>query len=168
MPRHVTKWAARASTPGEVPIVVHEAFRQMRSGRPRPVEIEIPPDVLQMSGEVRLGGPLPPERLAGDPEKLERAATMLGQASAPLILSGGGVLAAGAWDELRAMAEALEAPVVMSDNGRGALPDGHDLAQIQFTLPDLLPRSDVVLAVGTKMVDFARQPIRLLAGQKLV
>ncbi|HEY3081940.1 MAG TPA: thiamine pyrophosphate-dependent enzyme [Chloroflexota bacterium] len=168
MLRHVTKWAARASTPGEVPIVVHEAFRQLRSGRPRPVEIEIPPDVLQMSGEVRLGQPLPPERLAGDPEKLERAATLLGRASSPLILSGGGVLAAGAWEELRALAEALEAPVVMSDNGRGALPQSHDLAQIQFTLPDLLPRADVVLAVGTKMVDFARQPIRLATGQQLV
>jgi acetolactate synthase-1/2/3 large subunit len=121
-----------------------------------------------MGGEVRLGQPLPPERLAGDPEKLERAAALLGRASAPLILSGGGVLAAGAWEELRALAEALEAPVIMSDNGRGALPHGHHLAQIQFTLPDLLPGADVVLAVGTKMVDFARQPIRLTGGQQLI
>ena len=166
--RHLTKWAARANTPGEVPIVVHEAFRQLRSGRPRPVAVEVPPDVLQATGEVRLGQPLPPERLAGDTEKLERAAVLLGRSERPLLLAGGGVLAAGAWEELRALAEALEAPVALSDNGRGALPDGHDLAQTQLALPDLLPGADVVLAVGTKMVDFARQPIRLGAGQQLV
>jgi acetolactate synthase I/II/III large subunit len=55
MLRHVTKWNARAMTPAEVPLVVHEAFRQLRSGRPRPVEIEIPPDVLQGRAEVQRG-----------------------------------------------------------------------------------------------------------------
>src|SRR5579884_2378093 len=86
MLRHVTKWAARAATPGDVPHVVHEAFRQLRSGRPRPVEIEIPPDVLQMTGEVHLGQPLPPEKLPGDPDLLEKAAEALGRAEQPLIL----------------------------------------------------------------------------------
>jgi acetolactate synthase-1/2/3 large subunit len=163
--RHVTKWAGRAMTPGDVPHVVHEAFRQLRSGRPRPVEIEIPPDVLQMKGEVQLGQPHPPELLAGDPDLIEKAAEALGKAERPLILSGGGVLAAGGWDELRRVAEMLEAPVLMSANGRGALSDRHHLAQIQFALPDLLPKADAVLAVGTRMVNFANQPI-LIGGDR--
>src|SRR5688572_28143552 len=80
MLRHVTKWAARAMTPNEVPLVVHEAFRQLRSGRPRPVEIEIPPDVLQMKADVELRQPYPPDKAAGDPALLERAAAALGKA----------------------------------------------------------------------------------------
>ena len=70
MLRHVTKWNARAMTPNEVPIVVHEAFRQLRSGRPRPVEIEIPPDVLERVADVELRQPLTPDKSAGDPSAL--------------------------------------------------------------------------------------------------
>ena len=159
MLRHVTKWNARAMTPGDVPYVVHEAFRQLRSGRPRPVEIEIPPDVLQRVGEVRLGETLPPERSTGDPDRLEKAAVLLGRAERPIILVGGGVLASGAWDELRVLAEALEAPVIMSGHARGSMSDRHHLAQIQFALPELLPSADAVLAIGTRMIQFANQPI---------
>ena len=168
MLRHVAKWTARASTPNEVPVVVHEAFRQLRSGRPRPVAIEIPPDVLQMSTEVRLRDPLPGDRLSGDPAALERAAEALGKAERPLILAGGGVLAAGAWADLRQVAEQLGAPVVMTSNGRGALSDAHPLAMIQFALPDLLPKADAVLAVGTRMVSFANQPIVVGADRPVV
>src|SRR5262245_49295109 len=88
MLRHVTKWNARAMTPNEVPIIVHEAFRQLRSGRPRPVEIEIPPDVLQREAEVELRQPLTPDKSAGDPSLLERAAALLGKAERPLIIAG--------------------------------------------------------------------------------
>jgi acetolactate synthase-1/2/3 large subunit len=168
MMRHVTKWAGRAMTPGEVPLLVHEAFRQLRSGRPRPVEIEIPPDVLQMTGEVTLRDPLPPEKLPGDLDLIERAAQALGRAERPIILAGGGVLAAGAWDELRQVAELLEAPVIMTPNGRGSLSDRHYLAQIQFAMPELLPSTDGVLAVGTRMVNFANQPILLGPDKPLV
>ena len=157
---HITKWNARASTPGEVPLVVHEAFRQLRSGRPRPVEIEIPPDVLQQTAEVRLGQPLPPDRQPGDPALLERAAALLGQAERPLILAGGGVQAAGAWEELRELAERLDAPVVMSVNGRGSLSDRHPLATIGLALPLLLPAADAVLAVGTRLLGPGNQPVR--------
>ncbi len=150
--RHVTKWAGRAATPGEIPGIVHEACRQLRSGRPRPVAIEIPPDVLQRRADVDIGQPLPHERTAGDPEALEKAAEALGRAERPIILAGGGVLAAGAWDELRQVAEMLEAPVLMSGNGRGALSDRHPLASNVYALPALMPTADAVLAVGTRMV----------------
>ena len=106
-----------------MPVVVHEAFRQLRSGRPRPVEIEIPPDVLQMSTEVTLREPLAGDRLAGDPSAARAAPPRRsGKAERPLILAGGGVLAAGAWEELRQVAELLEAPVVMTvERARRAL-----------------------------------------------
>ncbi|HUE75339.1 MAG TPA: thiamine pyrophosphate-binding protein, partial [Chloroflexota bacterium] len=157
--RHLTKWSARGMTPAEIPGLVHEAFRQLRSGRPRPVELEVPPDVLQATGNVELGSPIPVDRMAGDSDLLERAARALGEARRPIIFSGGGVLASGAWDELRRLAELLEAPVIMTANGRGAVSDRSYLAQRQSAIPDLLATADAVLAVGTRMVHFANQPI---------
>ena len=161
MLRHVTKWSARAATPNEVPLIVHEAFRQLRSGRPRPVEIEIPPDVLQRSAEVELRQPYQPDKWAGDPALLERAAELLGKAERPLILAGGGVQSAEAWDELREVAEMLGAPVVMTANGRGGLSDRHPLATIQIALSDLQPTCDAMLAVGTRGLGFGNQPVRM-------
>ena len=157
--RHLTKWAARAMTPGDIPYIVHEAFRQLRSGRPRPVEIEIPPDVLQVTAEVRLGEPLPPEKNPGNPDLLEKAAQALGKAERPLIIVGGGVLSSHAWEEVGQLAAMLEAPVVMTQNGRGVISDRNHLAQINLALAELLPTADVVLAIGTRMLDFAGQPI---------
>jgi acetolactate synthase-1/2/3 large subunit len=166
--RHLTKWTARARTPGDVPFVVHEAFRQLRSGRSRPVAIEIPPDVLQQAGEVCLGEPLPPQKQAGDPDLIEKAAKLLGEAKRPLIMSGGGVLAAGAWDELRAVAEMLEAPVIMSPNGRGALSDRHHLAHTHLALLELLPEADAVLAVGTRLMQYGGHPWPIGTSRPLV
>ena len=157
---HVTKWTARANTPGEVPIVLHEAFRQLRSGRPRPVAIEIPPDVLQRSADVELRHPIRPEKSPPDPALIAGAAEALGKAERPLILAGGGVLSAEAWEELQAVAEMLQAPVVMTVNGRGALSDRHPLATIQLALPELLPKADAVLAVGTRLLGFGGAPVR--------
>src|SRR3954452_23665478 len=117
--RHLTKWAGSALTPSEIPGLVHEAFRQMRSGRPRPVAIEIPPDVLMAKSEVELREPLTPTVEAGNPTLLEQAAELLMKAQCPLIVAGGGVLAAEAWDELRSLADLLDAPVVMTRNSVG-------------------------------------------------
>src|SRR2546429_654168 len=72
--------------------------------------------------------PAPEHRQDADPELLSLAAATLRRAERPVIYSGGGTLAAGAWPELRALAELLEAPVVMSVDGRGAMSDRDDLA----------------------------------------
>src|SRR5439155_9680034 len=88
----VTKWQGRALTPAEIPGLVHEAFCQLASGRPRPVELEIPPDVLQATDDIRLVEPARGETAAGDPDLVEKAAQALGKAKSPLIYAGGGVL----------------------------------------------------------------------------
>jgi acetolactate synthase-1/2/3 large subunit len=168
MLKYVTKWNARAMTPNEVPIIVREAFRQLRSGRPQPVEIEIPPDVLQREDEVELRTPMAPDKTAGDPSLLERAAELLGKAKAPLIIAGGGVLAGEAWEELEAFAELIDAPVVMTANGRGSLSDRHPLGVIQLGLSELLPSSDVVLLVGSRGLDFTTSPLKVAAGATLI
>jgi acetolactate synthase-1/2/3 large subunit len=163
----VTKWAGRAMRPAEVPDLVHEAFRHLLTGRPRPVEIEIPPDVLQGREEVTLREPAIHERVAPDPDQIDLAAQLLGRSQRPLIWSGGGVLISEAWDELRRLAEALEAPVVMTAEGKGALSYDHYLALNAAAGREVFPNADVVLAVGTRFLQPATQ-LRYEAGQKLV
>lgn len=148
----VTKWQGRAMAPAEIPGLVHEAFCQLATGRPRPVEIEIPEDVLRVTGEVQLLEPPLVERPAGDPDLIEAAARALGRARRPLIYAGGGVLRAGAWAELQELAEMLEAPVAMTVNARGALSDRHPLAATDLLAADLAASSDALLVVGSRFV----------------
>lgn len=149
----VTKWQGRALSPAEVPGLVHEAFRQLLTGRPRPVELEVPPDVLAAEAEVQLHEADIFDRPAGDPGLIEKAAKALGEARSPLIFAGGGVLRAEAWEELRQLAETLEAPVIMTNTGgRGALSDRHHLAFTDAATRHLVPPADVVLVVGTRFL----------------
>lgn len=168
MIRSVTKWAGRAMTPEEIPALVHQAFEQLQSGRPRPVEIEIPPDVLQKKANVTLLEPYQPDRVRPDLDLIERAARALGQAKSPVIFSGGGVLVSGAWEELRQLADMLQAPVVCTNNGKGAVSDRHYLSQPMAAAPVLLAGADVVLAVGTRFVQPATMPWGVKPGQTVI
>jgi acetolactate synthase-1/2/3 large subunit len=150
MVRSVTKWSGRAMTPEEVPGIVTEAFRQLRTGRARPVEIEVPPDVLQATGDVQLMEPAETSRPGADPDLIEEAAKALGASQRPIIFVGGGIAAANATDELRELAEMLQAPVIMSANGKGALSSRHYLGHNSLAGMELLPKSDVVFVVGTR------------------
>lgn len=169
MIRSVTKHAERATTPAEIPGLVDRAFTEIRSGRQRPVEIEIPPDTLFAAADVELLSAADlPERFAGDPEALDRAAELLGRAHRPLIWSGGGVLGSGAWQELRRLATLLQAPVVMTANGKGALSVRDPLAQNILGGMELLPEADVILAVGTRFVDPATAKWGLGPGRTVI
>jgi acetolactate synthase-1/2/3 large subunit len=155
----VTKWAALARAPGEIPTAVREAFHRARSGRHRPVAIEIPPDVLQATGAIQLVEPRAPETPAAPPvESLDAAAALLGAARFPVIWVGGGVIAAGAATELQNLAERIAAPVVMSDAGRGALSDRHPLALPSLAARAVLPYADVVLVAGSRFINYRAQP----------
>jgi acetolactate synthase I/II/III large subunit len=169
MIRSVTKQAERATTPPEIPGLVQRAFAEVKSGRQRPVEIEIPPDTLFATAEVELLLPAEaPERFAGDPELLERAARLLVDARRPLIWSGGGVLRSGAGDELLRLATRLQAPVVMTANGKGAISDREPLAQNILAGIELLRDADVVFAVGTRFVDPATAKWGVAPDQTIV
>ncbi|MGA7671496.1 MAG: thiamine pyrophosphate-dependent enzyme [Nitrolancea sp.] len=153
-----TKWAACAMSPAEVPGIVQEAFRQLRSGRPRPVEIEIPPDVLAATGEVTLLDPAPLEKAAPDTDLIEQAAKALGQAKSPIIFAGGGIMLADASEALNELAEMLQAPVVTSSEGKGAISDRSYLAQTVIGGRRLTPQADVILAVGTRFLQPSTSP----------
>ncbi len=146
----LTKWSAHVAQPDQAPQLVNEAFRQMSTGRPRPVALQIPVDIAALQAEVGL---LPPfaqaERLQPDPELIERAAGIIGKAKRPLIMVGGGAVDAS--QELLALAEALQAPVVSHRQGKGIIDDHHYLSQTYPAGHRLWADADVVLAVGTRL-----------------
>jgi acetolactate synthase-1/2/3 large subunit len=151
----VTKWRGRATAPEQIPGLVREAFRQALGGRPRPVALEIPPDILAAKADITLIDPPPGEdnRLRPDSTQVAAAAALLARAKLPLIYVGGGVLAARAGRAVQALAEKLQAPVVMGENGRGAIPDSHPLAVTSLAARALFQHADAVLVVGSRFVD---------------
>lgn len=149
--RGLSKWASRINHPAEVPGIVRQAFAQMTSGRPRPVYLEVPMDVLAQVAEVDLASgvsqrPRPGEGL--DLEMIRAAAQCLGKAVNPMILVGGGIF--GAEVELLALAEMLQAPVVMTRNAFGVLDCRHPLALSEPAGHRVWAEVDTVLVVGTR------------------
>ncbi len=158
----ITKWRRRVLEVSEIPGAVHQAVRQLLTGRPRPVEIEIPPDTMEEEGEVTLLEPEHPARPSADPAAVEKAAALLSASANPVIYAGGGVHASGANDPLLAVAEFLQAGVAQSAEGKGAISDHHTLSLgaalwAGSPLRAHLDRADVILAVGTRLVAGFRQ-----------
>ncbi|MEM8858518.1 MAG: thiamine pyrophosphate-dependent enzyme [Chloroflexota bacterium] len=150
MLRSLTKWAARATAPAQVPNLVAEAFRQLTSDRPRPVGLEVPMNVLKTRAEVDLeispGNPYAPPVDYG---LLDQAAKVLGNAKNPMIYVGMGAF--GASEEIKNLAEMLQAPVVGYRTGRGVLDYRHPLAHNLHGSHELWKTADVVLAIGSNM-----------------
>ena len=145
----LTKWAARINHPTEAGKLVNEAFAQLGDGRPRPVALEMPLDIMALETEVELPaiGAASPAPLP-DPELIGEAAKLLAGAKQPMIYVGSGAAAAGA--EVLALAERLQAPVTTYTGGKGVVSDRHYLAQNLLAGHDLWRTTDVVLAVGTR------------------
>ena len=159
--RSVTKWQGLASRPREVPDAVFEAFRQMRTGRPRPVLIEMPPDACVEREEVGLRNPARISRIVPSPEDLREAAQVISRSATPLIYAGGGVARSDAEQALVRLAEATNIPVVTSSGGKGTIPDGHPLSygscfsprgerQEMNQLYEVMQSADVVIGIGAR------------------
>jgi acetolactate synthase-1/2/3 large subunit len=166
--RALTKWSARAEAPDQVPRLVHEAVHQLRSGRPRPVGLEVPPDVLQATADVTLVDPVRHnEPTQPDARLIRKTAEMLAAAERPLIYAGGGAVAGDASQPLRTLAELVQCPVVMSPNGRGALDDRHPLALTWLAGRAALAEADFVLGVGSRFLN-GQEQLALAPGARCV
>ncbi len=150
MIRHITKWAERIEHPTYTPDVISEAMRQLNTGRPRPVEIEMAMDLMGDTAEVSL--PIAPESYEKPPvdtDLLEEAAKILGKSKKPLIVVGSGALDAG--KEVLAIAEALQAPVLSKRSGKGIVSSNHYLHANSPMGHALWAETDAVLAVGSRI-----------------
>ena len=146
----VVPWVGRAEAPGEVPARLGEAFGAMLAGRHQPAVFEMAPDAMGAVAEVVLAAPAEPALAMPDGDAIARAARVLASARCPAIFVGSGVF--GAEAELRAVAERLGAPVVMSRTGRGALADRHRLALGMLGGQAIWDEVDVVLVVGSRFL----------------
>lgn len=150
----VTKWCARANSVAEISELLAEAFLHMRSGRPRPVAIEIPCDILDASDEVTLVSPREIAPHVPNQAALDHAGELLSNSKAPVIWAGGGVISSGATEALLQLAERLNAPVFTTVLGKGAIADDHPLSAGTNILhpagKEFLRQCDLMLAIGTR------------------
>lgn len=145
----VIDWVRRANHPSEVPGLVNDAFRHMRSRRKKPAMLEMAPDQMGARAPVALlPAARPDDPPSPDPELIRKAAAMIADATYPVIMAGGGAMEAGA--ALQLLAELLGAPVVMNQNARGVLPEDHPLAHHMLCGQELWHKTDLVIAVGTR------------------
>ena len=159
----ITKWRRRVLEVADVARAAHEAVEQLRTGRPRPVHLEMPPDTMESEGEVELVDPSRAERPAAPRSDIDRAAGMLLAAERPVIYAGGGVHLSGCHDVLAAVAEYLQAGVVQSAEGKGAVSDTCDLSLGAALFPQSALRrhfeaADVILVVGSRLALAAPRP----------
>ncbi len=150
----ITKWSDRVPLPERVPTYLAKAFRTMLTGRPGPVFLELPWDVLSNGvddDECKLPVSYRTQaRQPGDPDFVDRAARLLSRAERPVVIAGGSTWWDDAAMQLAAFAERLGAPVYLNGAGRGSLSADHPHF-FSHTRKDALAEADVVLIAGTPL-----------------
>ncbi|MBU3261911.1 5-guanidino-2-oxopentanoate decarboxylase [Roseovarius sp. PS-C2] len=170
----LTAFSHTVLDPAELPKVLARAFSVFRSRRPAPVHIEIPVDLFARTmsdAALPVTAPQIPAAPVATPADLAALVKASDAAERPVILAGGG--AANAAEDLRRLAERLDAPVVMTMNGRGILPDDHPLAvpcgPALDPVREMVETADLVLALGTEMgpaeYDFYDRGLMALQGR---
>jgi len=171
--RPITKWAQRILDARRIPELVATAFRQATTGKPGPVYLDLPGDVLgQPVEESRLTWPArnkPAPRSLGDPGAVKEAIALLARSSRPLIIGGSGVWWSDASAAFQQFVEATGIPFYTTPISRGTVPEDHDLAFLNARVK-AFAEADVLLAIGTRfnyVIQFGREP-RFAADLKVI
>ena len=159
----VTKYNLQVREPSEIPEAVKKAFYIANTGRKGAVLVDIPKDCTTLSGKMDFN---PKLKFRGynidptpSPQELDWAAQILVEARRPIIMAGGGVIAAGASNELVALSELLMAPTANTLMGKGAFPSDHQLSlglcgmHGSKASNSMVPKADVLLVVGSRFSD---------------
>ena len=171
----ITKWSERIYHAHRIPEIVAKALRVATSGKPGPVYLDFPADVLRSTvdpAKVRWDTPhcdRVPERPRADPASIEQAIELLKSAKRPLVLSGSGIHWSDAAPELRAWCEKAGIPFYTTPQGRGAIPEDHPLCY-PHARSTAFKETDFILIAGTRMnyVNFFVAPPRYNAAAKRV
>ncbi len=171
--RPATKWAERIYDARRIPEIVETAFRHATTGRPGPVYLDLPGDVLgEAVDESRLSFPgpwKPAPRTLGDPAAVKEAIALLAKAERPLVLGGSGVWWSDAAAAFQALIEATGVPFYTTPLSRGTVPEDHPLAFLNARAK-AFGEADVILSVGTRfnyIVQFG-QPPRFAQNLKVI
>ncbi|HZQ26280.1 MAG TPA: acetolactate synthase large subunit [Acidimicrobiales bacterium] len=161
--RSVTKHNELVMNPQDIPRIIKEAFHIATTGRPGPVLVDVPKDVLQQTMDwewpdsVDLPGYKPNTK--GHPKMIKEAARLITGARRPVIYAGGGILKARAAEALRELAEITGIPVVTTLMARGAFPDSHPLClgmpgmHGNYTAVTSMQKADLLIALGSRFDD---------------
>ena len=157
MVKPVVKWTGRCYEVERITEYLEKAFRHAVSGRPGPVFLEIPPDVLYSTmEEEKVRYPVhESERnpVVPDEASIKEAVDLIDKAEKPILMGGSGVAASNCGDEILAFAEKTGIPAILLNSGRGAIPDEHPLSLWDGGLAGMLAAfsmADVVLSVGVR------------------
>ncbi len=155
--QHVTKWSDFVNSSNRIPEMMRRAYTNLRMGRPQPVLLEMPNDVMNGSynGADTDYEIVKPRKSSGDPKDIEAVAHLLVKADRPVIYAGQGVLYAQATDELITLSELLGAPVMTTTLGKSGFPENHPLSlgtggnTCTKMVGTFLKDADVVFGIGT-------------------
>jgi acetolactate synthase-1/2/3 large subunit len=168
--RYLTKYCARAARAEDIPAILRQALRQLKTGRPRSVEIEVPCDLWSKQCEVRFSGEEEPITVQPDNDDIKQAAAILTGARYPLVLAGRGAVNPGAAKQITRLAEQLRAPVVMTPEGEGSIPRGHPFYAGNAALwtNPVFKQADAVLIIGSRLCLSGNSMLVLKPEQKVV
>jgi acetolactate synthase-1/2/3 large subunit len=148
--RGLTKWAGRINHPTEAGEVMAEAFRQLRSGRVRPVAVEAPWDVFGMKSRVTPVAPLAPiPPPPPDPAAVDAALALIAAAKRPMICVGAGALEASA--PVLELAQRLQAPVTAHRSGKGIVPEDSPLGLSMAAAWEYWKDCDLLIGIGSRL-----------------
>ena len=153
----ISKWAVRAQFADQIPTLMRRAYTVLKSGRPGPVVLEIPSDVMMEKFDDSLFQykPVKGWKSGGDPGDISRVAKKLIGAKRPIIRAGNGILYAQAWKELVQFAELYEIPVFTTMQGKSGFPENHPLSlgtggrTRTKMVSDYLREADLIFAIGS-------------------
>jgi thiamine pyrophosphate-dependent acetolactate synthase large subunit-like protein len=153
--RPCTKWTDRVVNLKRIPEYVNNAFQHAMTGKPGPVYLDFPGDILyQKVPEEQVewglsGRPLLNARPLGDPKQVEALVDAIARAKQPLVVSGSGVIWSQAWEELQSFVEKTGIPFYTTPQGRGVLPDDHPYSYLTMR-SSAFKEADLFIIVGTR------------------
>ena len=174
MVKPVTKWCATCYDIKRIPEYLSIAFRQATMGRPGPVFLELPPDILFVATDEK-SVTMPVRKIhkttvQPDPSELDAAARIINSAKQPLFIGGSGVRMSGNGDAMKQFIEKTGFPFALLNNGRGALPDNHPLCVNDGGFTGIMtgaPQADVIVAAGIRF-NWVMQATKLFPDAKVV
>jgi len=168
----IAKWAVEVRDADRMPEIVQRAFRTAKSGRPGPVIVSLPEDVLPVEAEMHFGAVTPPPKPVPSKLEINQVRDLLESANRPLVIAGGGIKSAQAEEALVNFAEKYQLPVIAAFRRQDIFPNNHELYAGHLGLGthknilETVEESDVILALATRLSEVTTQDYSIITDDK--
>ncbi|RYG73317.1 thiamine pyrophosphate-binding protein [Lentibacillus lipolyticus] len=169
---HIAKWAVEVKDAERMPELVQRAFRIAQTGRPGPVVVSLPEDVLPSEAAMTFGPATVKPKPAPSEEEKARVEELLSRAERPLVIAGGGVKSAQAEDALVTFAEDFHLPVIAAFRRHDVFPHNHPLYAGHLGLGtnskilETVEEADLIIALGTRLSEVTTQDYKIIPADK--